>query len=75
VQLRPYFHRTEFLEKNSRKSGWKAPHKQSGKVAYAGTPKRGVLTGVLYSQDPKLRAAPRGTFGIANGIVKWNHAL
>jgi hypothetical protein len=37
VQLRPYFHRTEFLEKNSRKSGRKASHRQSGKVGYVGT--------------------------------------
>jgi hypothetical protein len=27
VQLRPYFRRCEFLEKNSRKSGWQARHK------------------------------------------------
>jgi hypothetical protein len=33
VQLRPYFHRGEFLEKNSKKSGWQAPHKQGGKAA------------------------------------------
>jgi len=35
--LRPYFHRGEFLEKNSRKSGWQASHKQSGKVGEPGT--------------------------------------
>jgi hypothetical protein len=28
----PYFHRIDFLEKHSRKSGWQASHKQSGKV-------------------------------------------
>jgi hypothetical protein len=32
--LTPYFQRTEFLEENSRKSGWPAAHKQSGKVGY-----------------------------------------
>jgi hypothetical protein len=33
IQLRLHFHRSEFLERNSRKSGWQASHKQGGKAA------------------------------------------
>jgi hypothetical protein len=70
----PYFHRSEFLEKNSRKSSWQAPHMPDGKAAGSSADRpREFSPG---SSKPRRRGW-RGRSGIGTaarvckGILTW----